>query len=110
MADTKAAEGTAKTTDTEIAAAAETKKENAVVTVSYIGPNIPRLGLTKYQVYSGGIPAFSDVVTEEQKAKLTRLFIPISQLSTAMEAIEKKGTSYNKFYTDGVTVRKELNQ
>lgn len=110
MADTKAAEGAAKTTDTKTAAAADTKKENAAVTVSYIGPNIPKLGLTQYQVYSGGIPAFSDVATEEQKVKLARLFVPISQLSMAMAAIEKKGTSYNKFYADGVTVRKELNQ
>ncbi|MDY2870833.1 MAG: hypothetical protein SOU14_08065 [Succiniclasticum sp.] len=110
MADTKAAEDAVKTADTKTVAAAGTKKEKAAVTVSYIGPNIPKLGLTQYQVYSGGIPAFSDVVTEEQKAKLARLFIPVPQLSTAMAAIEKKGTSYNKFYTDGVTVRKELNQ
>ena len=108
MADTKAAGNAAKAADTKTAAVAE-KKESLAVLVSYIGPNIPKPGLTQYQVYRGGIPAFSDAVTEEQKAKLVRLFIPISQLNTAMAEIETKGTAYNKFYMDGITVRKEIN-
>lgn len=103
MASRKATDGITKV------ATLETKKESSEVIVAYIGPNIPKLGLTQYQVYRGGIPAFSDIVTDEQKAKLSRLFIPIAQLSAAMEALEKKGTSYNKFYADGVIVRKEIN-
>ena len=93
----------------------ETKRQNSKETakstagiVSYIGPNIPKLGLTQYQVYKGGIPDFHGA-TDEQNAMLVKLFVPISRLSIAMAEIEKQGTAYNKFYNDGLIVRKELN-
>ncbi len=55
-----------------------------------MGPNIPKLGLTQYQVYIGGVPEFPDIVQEEQKIRLSRLFVSVSKLSDVMSTIETR--------------------
>lgn len=97
-----------KKTDLAEKASVATQKAAAGKLV-YIGPNIPKLGLTQYQVYIWGVPAFSDIVNDDQKARIARLFIPIARLSQAMTEIEVKGTAYNTYYNDGIAVRKEIN-
>ena len=96
-----------------MATSKSTKTEDSVKKtegpLSYVGPNIPKLGLTQYQVYIGGVPVFPDIVQEEQKIRLSRLIVSVSKLSDVMSTIETRGTVYNKFYNDGLSVRRELN-
>ena len=96
-----------------MATSKSTKTEDSVKKtegpLSYVGPNIFKLGLTQYKVYIGGVPEFPDIVQEEQKIRLSRLFVSVSKLSDVMSTIETRGTVYNKFYNDGLSVRRELN-
>lgn len=72
-----------------------TKKETVQVKKPerfiYLGPNLLKAGLQKYQVFKGDK---TDVVQtlKEKYSLIEQLFVPISEMNKAMQAIQTKGT------------------
>lgn len=57
----------------------------------YIGPNLARLGLSRFQVYVGGIPKAAEKAAE-QAPEIKRLFVPLAKLAKAKESLKRSGS------------------
>lgn len=87
---------------------AEGQTAKTVNQLSYVGPNIPNLGLSRYQVYIGGYPKCVEEQGEKEKALLASLFVPIANLAEVMKTIEVKGSFYNTLSKQAQRLRKDL--
>lgn len=63
----------------------------------YVGPNLVKRGLRKYQIYKGGLPIMA---TELIKAEplAAQLFVPLEEMQAAIKATSQKGTPVNLAY------------
>lgn len=63
----------------------------------YVGPNLSRGRLMRYSTFIGGLP--QNLSSEfEAMPELARLFVPVENLSRAVEEVNTKGTPLNKYY------------
>ena len=65
----------------------------------YLGPNIPSLGLTRNQVYLGGLPGQVRAAIAVMP-EIEALIVPISELSETVKAINTKGTHEHHIYQE----------
>lgn len=57
----------------------------------YLGPNLLKFGLQKYQVFIGGKPQAIDELSEKYPL-IHQLIVRVEKLSEAEKAMNKKGT------------------
>lgn len=79
-------------TEAVVAEPVKTVNSQPVEQYMYIGENLIKAGLMKYQVYKGGKPA----IIETLKVKyplIEQLFVKISDIEKARVAIMSKGTA-----------------
>lgn len=69
----------------------------------YVGPNLSRARLLKYQVFIGGYPNHLDSEFEAMP-HLKDLFVPISDMGNAVVQTQTKGTPLNKYYKQAMEV------
>lgn len=84
------------------------KKESALTKkLIYVGPNLSRGRLLRYSIYIGGYPTHLE--SEFEKCpNLKKLFVPITNLQDAENAIQKTGTPLNKYYGEVMAAFKEV--
>lgn len=63
----------------------------------YVGPNLPRSLVMKYQVFVGGYPPSMESIFAQQPA-VRKLFVPVQELTNAVQDISREGTPLNKYY------------
>lgn len=79
------------------------KQKSASEKLIYIGPNLSRGRLLQYQVFIGGLPTHLDEEFAAMPA-LKRLFVPVAEMSKALEQVKQKGTPLNKYYKEALEV------
>lgn len=79
------------------------KQASAAIKLIYIGPNLSRGRLLQYQVFIGGLPTHLDAEFKTLPA-LKRLFVPLTEMATALEQVKQKGTPLNKYYKQAMEV------
>lgn len=78
----------------------KTMRESAPVqpeSLVYVGPNLPRSLVMKYQVFVGGYPPSMESIFTQQPA-VKKLFVPVKELTKAVQEISQAGTPLNKYY------------
>lgn len=63
----------------------------------YIGPNITRLGLAQFQVYSGGKPLVAAKAAEIEPS-INRLFVPLEEFAKARASLTRDGSLEKRTY------------
>lgn len=84
-----------------------TQTEPKSVTVAYVGPNLIKYGLTTNQVYMQGVPERVKELPDDVKNVLVRLFVPTTQLGTALTDVKTKGKALNALFETAKGFRKE---
>lgn len=71
----------------------------------YIGPNLLREGLQRFQVYKGGLPSSVDALKEKYPL-IKQLFVKTENINIAMQAVQQDGTpaflAYQQILKGGV--------
>ena len=80
-----------------------TKTKKLPSKLIYIGPNLSRARLLKYQIFIGGYP-FHLESEFEKMPHLKDLFVPISDMEKAVVQTLTKGTPLNKYYKQAMEV------
>lgn len=86
---------------------ANKRTKDTTVQLVYLGPNVPRLGLIKNQIYIGGYPENLNELSDADKAIVTKLFVTTKELANAMQEVVTKGTVFNILYEKALMLRKE---
>lgn len=79
------------------------KKQKSASKLIYIGPNLSRGRLLQYQVFIGGLPTHLEAEYAAMPA-LKRLFVPVDEMSAAVEQTKQAGTPLNKYYKQALEV------
>lgn len=73
---------------------AKTTKPQRLV---YIGPNLPRAGLSQYQIFIDGMPKAAEIAAETAP-EINHLFVPVEKLSAARQALTRSGSREQRMY------------
>lgn len=81
---------------------AEAKTEtDELISLVYVGPNVPKEGLNRFRVYQGGTPERYDELFKECPA-IEKLFVDVEKLSETINLIGKTGSAYHTWYAESV--------